>query len=240
MAPVPVAKVAAPVSAAPAVAVAVAPVAPVAPVARQDEKLFEPEGSAEGCASGECAPEVAAPVVAAPMPVAELHPAEDEEPEPAPQPTSDHALWERAVDTVREASARHGKSLSVARFLGFSPEGVRVAFPPDAAFHRSQIVGMSRAIVEEALTKALGRPIKLVEDTNPQAFEKAQRSIAEVETSERESREKAIDQKVRTHPAIRAVLRHLGGSIEHIAILEPAARERPAVAGPSDEPPAEE
>lgn len=150
----------------------------------------------------------------------------------SPQSTSEHATWERAVELVRQASARHGKSLSVARFLGFTAEGVRVAFPQDAAFHRAQVIGMSRTLVEHELTKALGRPIKLIEDASPEAFAQAQRSIAEVEATDRASRERAIEQKVREHPGVRAVLKHLGGSIEHIAVLEPV--DKPRLTGPSE------
>jgi hypothetical protein len=132
---------------------------------------------------------------------------------------------------VREASPRHGKSLSYARFLGFISEGVKVAFPPDAAFHRAQVTGMSRSLVETELAKSLGRPIKLIEDTSAAALSAAPKSIAEVEATDRSSREKIIADKVKSHPALRNVLRHLGGALEHIAYLEPAPR--PIVAGPS-------
>lgn len=80
---------------------------------------------------------------------------------------------------------------------------------------------MSRSLVEGALEKALGRPIKLVEDSDPHAFQAAPRSIAEVEASDRATRERLVEQKVREHPATRAILRHLGGAIEHIQVLEP-------------------
>jgi hypothetical protein len=206
--------------------------------------------SAEGCASGDCLPEEKpAPAPPAkletrppappparfderpdPPPPDEPPPDFDEEPPapiaaaPARAPSSDDERWRRAVDSVRESSPRHGKSLSYARFLGFSPEGVKLAFPPDAAFHRSQIIGMSRAMIEAELTKALGRPIKLVEDTSAAALQSAPRSIAEVEASDRSSREKSIEQKVRAHPALKNILRHLGGALEHIAYLEPVSR----------------
>jgi hypothetical protein len=212
-----------------------------------DVKLFPQEAGPEGCASGECLPDgtpIAAAVVK-PVPVSapvfEL-PEVDDEPELAPviparsAPTNDTEKWRRAVESVREASPRHGKSLSYARFLGFVPEGVKVAFPQDAAFHRSQVIGMSRALVETELAKALGRPIKLVEDTNAAAVAAAPKSIAEVEASDRSSREKTIDEKVRSHPALRNVLRHLGGSVEHIAYLEPVTRQPVALApSPVDE-----
>ena len=163
---------------------------------------------------------------------------EQAEPGVPPAPTTDHARWTQAVDAVRQASPRHGKSLSFARFLGFTPEGARLAFAPDAAFHRSQVVGMSRALVEGELTKALGRPIKLVEDNDPKAFDGAPRSIAEVEASDRTTRERLIEAKVREHPATQAVLRHLGGAIEHVQVLEPAI-ERPLAPSAGEDPPDE-
>jgi hypothetical protein len=207
-----------------------------------DIKLFAPEGSAEGCAAGECLPgeEPQKTGVLSPEPPP-IELAEADEPPPdiveppraAPRPSgsSDDDRWRRAVDGVREASPRHGKSLSYARFLGFISEGVKVAFPPDAAFHRAQVTGMSRSLVETELAKSLGRPIKLIEDTSAAALSAAPKSIAEVEATDRSSREKIIADKVKSHPALRNVLRHLGGALEHIAYLEPAPR--PIVAGPS-------
>ena len=200
------------------------------PVAAEPEvKLFAPEGSAEGCASGECLP-----------PAPDLHEADEPEP-PAPVPaatargpSTDDEKWRRAVDALREVSPRHGKSLSYARFLGFTPEGVRLAFPPDAAFHKSQVTGMSRPMVEGELTRALGRPIKLVEDSSVQALESAPKSIAEVEATDQSSRERGIEGKVKAHPALRNVLRHLGGALEHIAYLEPAAVIRPSAPSPDE------
>lgn len=163
------------------------------------------------------------------------------EPEEAPAPPPAAAAppdaaaeaWGRAVDALRKASPRQGKSLSFARFLGFTPEGARIAFPRDAAFHRAQVTGMSRPLVEAKLAEALGRPVKLLEEQDADAFAQAPRSIAEVEAADRASREKRIVQKVKEHPAVRAVLTHLGGSIEHVQVLEaPAEAPRP---GPEDE-----
>lgn len=164
-------------------------------------------------------------------------PEEDEPPRPAapaPKPSSDEDKWRRAVDAVRDASPRHGKSLSYARFLGFSPEGVRVAFPPDAAFHRSQVIGMSRAMVEGELARSLGRPIRLIEETDAKAFESASKSIAEVEATDRSTRERGIAEKVKAHPALRNVIRHLGGALEHIAYLEPVTRPPSAAPTPDE------
>jgi hypothetical protein len=186
--------------------------------------LFAPEGSAEGCASGDCRP-TAADDPPEPKPAAAL----------SPTATSDVERWRRAVDALRESQPRHGKSLSYARFLGFTPEGVKLAFPADAAFHRSQIIGMSRSMVEGELSAALKRPIKVVEDTSAAAMQNAPKSIAEVEASDRSSREKSIDEKVRAHPALRSVLRHLGGALEHVAYLEPVATPLARTAAAADE-----
>lgn len=283
-------------------------------------KLFPPEGSAEGCASGECLPEAAAtathagselaraatssaspgsaaaptpahagappanrtmgspalsgspraaagtpgpavtsplrPSPAAPTSAASAPPPGARAPidDPAPLPgdeddelgasatspsgNGEHERWRRAVDAVRAALPRHGKSLSYARFLGFSPDGVRIAFPPDAAFHRTQVVGMSRPLLEAELTKSLGRPGKLVEEAfDAQAFAAAPKSIAEVEANDRATREKQIEAHVRAHPAVRGVLRHLGGGIEHIQYLEPVPKDTSTATPEEGEPP---
>lgn len=182
----------------------------------------------KGGAPNEVGSATAAPRSGAPTPAAPDEDGDDEPARPASRPTDEAALWRRAVDAVREASPRHGKSLSYARFLGFTPEGARIAFPPEAGFHRAQVTGMSRAVVEAALARALKRPIKLVEDTGAQALQTAPRSIAEEEASDRASRERAINDKVRAHPALRTIMKHLGGALEHVTVLD--APTRPLVA----------
>lgn len=162
------------------------------------------------------------------------------QPEPEPEielvaaVVTDHSRWSKAVDALRQVSPRHGKSLSFARFLGFGDGVAKVAFPVDAAFHRSQITGMGRQLVETELAKSLGRSVKLVEESSVQAFADAPKSIAEVEASDRSTREKGIEKKVREHPAILSLMQKLGGSIEHISYLEPVVPEK--VAMPADEP----
>ncbi|MBL9038732.1 MAG: DNA polymerase III subunit gamma/tau [Archangium sp.] len=170
-----------------------------------DERLFAPEGSAEGCASGECLPEQA-------------------------PPKSDTEQWKAAVEALRIEAPRHGKSLSYARVLGFTKDGVRIAFPAEAAFHRNTVLGMGRSIIEQALAKHFGRPMKVLEESGGAATESAPKSIAEVEASTRQAREQGIDAKVRQHPAVRNVLRALGGSIEHVQYLEPAKLDAPSLA----------
>ncbi len=206
-----------------------------------DEKLFDPEGSAEGCASGECLPDgtpVQPPVAAAPSTPTHARVA------PAAAiatgvPNSQIERWKLAVDAVRAASPRHGKSLSHGRFVGMEPGTVRIAFPADAAFHRTTVFGMSRQLIEEELTKHFGRPTKVAEDNTAQALKAAAPSIAEDEARETSARHNAIDARVSHHPAIKSVLRILGGTVEHVQYLEPV-REAPSLvpaanATPDDE-----
>jgi hypothetical protein len=218
--------------------------APSPSEAGPDVTLFAAPGSAEGCASGDCLPsepvQLQRPGASLPPPSPAEFELEEEAPAPITQVETEHDRWEKAVDAVRTASPRHGKSLSFARFLGFTPEGVKVAFAPDAAFHKAQVTGMSRAIVEAELARALGKPTKLIEDTNAGAFASAKRSIAEVEATDKATRERGIDAKVKDHPAIRSVLKHLGGSIEHVQYLEPVSAPKVALVAPDEPPPGEE
>lgn len=206
-----------------------------------NERLFAPEGSAEGCASGECLPD-GTPIANGPVPNAAPKPApalaaapkpvEPPKPAPAPKPaavpSSQLEQWKVAVEAVRVASPRHGKSLSHGRFVGMEPGTIRIAFPNDAAFHRSTVFGMSRQLIEEVLTKHFGRPTKVAEDNTSQALAAAAPSIAEDEAKETAARHTAIDAHVAQHPAIRNVLRILGGTVEHVQYLEPV-REAPSL-----------
>ena len=46
------------------------------------------------------------------------------------------------------------------------------------------------------------------------------RSVAEHDASEQRAREATIEAKVRAHPAVRNVMKVLGGQLEHIQVLE--------------------
>jgi hypothetical protein len=190
-----------------------------------DEKLFAPEGSAEGCASGECLPETTARL--------------PEQAPPAAPANIEFDRWKRAVEAVRAASPRHGKSLSHGRFVGMEPGTVRIAFPADAAFHRTTVFGMSRQLIEDELTRHFGSPTKVAEDNTTQALKAAAPSIAEDEAKETAARHTAIDARVSHHPAIRSVLRILGGTVEHVQYLEPL-REVPTLAPATSPAPDEE
>ncbi|WP_407737966.1 DNA polymerase III subunit gamma/tau [Hyalangium sp.] len=205
---------------------------PAEPEAAEDERLFAEEGSAEGCASGDCLPE--APAESAPEPEPEVSP-------PPPSHGRDNPgqsageRWRAAVESVKAASARHGTALANGRLLWLRAGEIGVGYVPAASFHRTQVAGgTGRAMVEKALAEHFGRPMKLVvEDATGEAASAP--SLAEQDAQARSAYQQSTEGKVRTHPAIRAVLKHLGGEIEHIQVLEP---ERPP-ASPSVESPEE-
>jgi hypothetical protein len=203
---------------------------PEAVAASADERLYPEEGSAEGCASGECLPD------AAPEP--------EPEPEAAPggngrdTPTLPIAeRWRAAVESVRSQSPRHGTALAHGRLLWLRPGEVGLAYTSTAAFHRGMLTGASgRALVEKALSEHFGRPTKLVaQEATGEAAASTPLSIAEQDAQARAAYTQSTEGKVRSHPAVRAVLKILGGEIEHIQVIEP---ERPS-ASPTIESPDE-
>jgi hypothetical protein len=135
--------------------------------------------------------------------------------------------WRAAVDSVRADSARHAASLAHARVLWIRPGDVTVGFPSRAEFHRVQLSGAGKALVEESLSRHFGRPTKLGIEPRPEAAEGAPPSLAEQEATERQARDRGADQKVRNHPAVASILRLLGGEIEHVQPLEPERAEPP-------------
>lgn len=145
--------------------------------------------------------------------------------------------WKAAVDAVRLANPRLGKSLSYARMTSLGNGEARIAFPTDAGFHRATTFGTSRPELEAMLSKHLGEQTKLVEDKTGGAFQGAAKSVAEQEAVDKATREKAIEAKVRENPAVLSVLKILGGSLEHVHVLEPASRnsEEPVPAAPEDD-----
>jgi hypothetical protein len=139
--------------------------------------------------------------------------------------------WRAAVEAVRAASPRHGKSLAFGRLIRLTPGEVVIAFTPDADFHRSTVSGAGRAIIERILSETLGQPTRLVIDSAAASL--APQSIAEVEATERARHERSVEARVRNHPALQSALRILGGEVEHVQVLE---RERPP-ASPDPAPP---
>lgn len=207
------------------------------PAPPKDVRLFAPEVSAEGCASGECLPEVEvapAPVVlATPVVVPPLAPTTPVSKDDPGRTLTER--WRAAVETLKSESARHGSSMSHAFVLWMRPGQVSVAFKPEAGFHKTQATTQSgRATIEKSLANHFGIPTRLVVDeqasiTGP--------TLAEMDLREREARELSTDTSVRGHPAVRAALRILGGELEHVLHLEPAPTGPPST---DDDVPTEE
>jgi hypothetical protein len=164
----------------------------------------------------------------------------EEEPPPAPRnpppaPASrpepgshvQQERWRAAVEKVKEASARHGKSLAFGRLLWIRPGEIAVGFSKTDDFHRFTITsGSSKALVEKALSEHFGqRTTLLVQDAPNLPQGSLPASLAEQDAQDRATHTRTTDAKVRTHPATRAVLRVLGGELEHIQVFE---KERPA------------
>jgi hypothetical protein len=236
---------------------------PQPPPPVDDERFFPEEGSPEGCASGECLPDVPPVPLTEPDPepesvrpfdvhhtsgtVASLASAMAPSGRDNPRKTLQDR-WRAAVETMRAASGRHAKSLASGRLLWIREGEVALAYPPSQGFHKSTVAGTSgRPIVEKALSEHFGRPTKVVVqdcaegDKGPAGAEAATPgtgliSIAEEDAKERAAHEKSTEGRVRTHPAIRATLKYLGGEIEHIQVYDQPVR---PVATPTNDTPDE-
>jgi hypothetical protein len=184
--------------------------------------------SAEGCASGDCLPETAEPENDA-----EKDAEEAEQAATTALPAAER--WKAAVDVIRLANPRIGKSLSFARLVSLGLGEAKLAFPSDAGFHRATVFGHARAELESVLTQHFGEKIKIGEEKSEAAFQAAPKSVAEVEANAKATRERDIEQRVRENPAVLSVLRVLGGTLEHVQVLEPAPREEPAGGGTEEE-----
>ncbi|MBN8228303.1 DNA polymerase III subunit gamma/tau [Corallococcus macrosporus] len=209
------------------------PVAPPEPppIDDADERMFPEEGSAEGCASGECIP-VAEPAA----------PVEPEPPEPEPPPAMAPVAtsrdnpnrplperWRAAVETVKSASVRHGTALANGRLQSMKAGEIVLGYPPSAAFHKAAVTAPAgKAAVDAALASHFGRAVKLTITDVPQVQDMLPggmgQSLSEQDTQSRATHEKTTEGKVRSHASVRAILKMLGGEIEHIQVYEP---ERP-------------
>lgn len=197
-----------------------------------DERLFAPEGSAEGCASGECLP---------------AEPAEEDAPPPPAAGGGRDDLsqsiterWRQAVESVRRVAPRQGASLAFARLLWMRPGEVAVAFQPAHGFHKATVVSSAgKSAVEKCFQQHFGRPTALKIENAPAAAAAEVAaipgpSIAEQEQEVRRRHEQETEATVRTHPAVRAALKWLGGEIEHIQVLEPEPKPAPEATAPED------
>jgi hypothetical protein len=205
-----------------------------------DERLYPEEGPADGCASGECLPDAPSassppepePESVRPFDLHHARPASAAAPLAASgrdnprRPLQDR--WRAAVETVKDVSGRHAKSLACGRLLWIREGEVAIAYTPKDGFHKTTVMGgAGRALVEKALGEHFGRPTKLVVqdcaegDTGSEA---GMVSLSVQDASERAAYEKSTEGRVRAHPSVRAALRVLGGEIEHIQVYDLPAR----------------
>ena len=139
------------------------------------------------------------------------------------------------MEAVRAESTRFGKSLSFARVVLFEPGLLKIAFPPEAGFHRATVFGGAKSEIEKRISATLGQTTRLQEDTSNASLAAAPKSIAEQELSDRTAREHSIDARVRVHPAVQNILKYFGGQVEHVQVLDPLPP-----AGAETAPPAED
>ncbi|RKG96490.1 DNA polymerase III subunit gamma/tau, partial [Corallococcus sp. CA047B] len=165
---------------------------------------------------------------------------EPEPPEPEPPPAmapvaagrdnpnrSLPERWRAAVDSVKATSVRHGTALANGRLLSMKAGEIILGFPPTAAFHKAAVTAAAgKSTVDAALASHFGRPVKLTIQDVAQAQEAhgLGMSISEQDSHSRATHEKSTEGKVRSHAAVRSILKMLGGEIEHIQVYEP---ERP-------------
>lgn len=136
------------------------------------------------------------------------------------------------MERVRAESSRHGTSLAFGRLLWLRPGEVAVAFPPGAAFQKSNVTGQSgRAVVEKILSEHFGAPTRLVVEEGAELIAAAAPSLAEEEQRSRAEHERSTSAMARNHPAVRAALRALGGEVEHVQVLDRPRGDAPRAEG---------
>jgi hypothetical protein len=109
-----------------------------------------------------------------------------------------------------------------------------LGFLPTAGLHRMTVTAAAgKATIDKLLAEHFGRPVRLTFQDITADDTRATLSIAEQDAQSRANHEKSTEGKVRGHPAVRAVLKFLGGEIEHIQVYEP---ERPSAVPAADTP----
>ncbi|WP_240360384.1 DNA polymerase III subunit gamma/tau [Pyxidicoccus caerfyrddinensis] len=188
-------------------------------------------------------PPAAAPAPRAP---ASFTPEPDAEPEPessAPLPVTrgrDNPnlplieRWRAAVESVKGSSLRHGTALANGRLLSMRAGEIVLGYLPTAGLHRMTVsAAAGKTTIDKLLAEHFGRPVRLSFQDITADDSRATLSIAEQDAQSRANHEKSTEGKVRGHPAVRAVLKFLGGEIEHIQVYEP---ERPSAVPAADTP----
>jgi len=109
-----------------------------------------------------------------------------------------------------------------------------LCFLPSALFLKTAVSSPAgNSSVDKALAEHFGRAVKLTIQDVSADDTRMGLSIAEQDAQSRAAHEKSTEGKVRNHPSVRAVLKLLGGEIEHIQVYEP---ERPSAVPAADTP----
>lgn len=79
-------------------------------------------------------------------------------------------LWAQAVEAVRRVSPRAAHSLSFAELVWVDDDdetglSMAISFPPEAAFHRSVVFGLSNDLIENTISARFSRPFAFLEQT---------------------------------------------------------------------------
>jgi hypothetical protein len=212
---------------------------------------FEPTSAPR--APGTAAPVAASPTftpppAAAPAPRAPASFTPDADPEPEPESTAPLPVargrdnpnlplierWRAAVESVKGSSLRHGTALANGRLLSMRAGEIVLGYLPTAGLHRMTVsAAAGKTTIDKLLAEHFGRPVRLSFQDITADDSRATPSIAEQDAQSRANHEKSTEGKVRGHPAVRAVLKFLGGEIEHIQVYEP---ERPSAVPAADTP----
>jgi hypothetical protein len=184
-----------------------------------------------------------APTTRAPFPPSAPEPEPEPEPEAAPRPAAGGRdnpnrplaeRWRAAVESVKAVSPRHGAALANGRLVSMRAGEIVLGYLPAAGFHRTAVTSPAgKATIDKALAEHFGRPVKLTVQEVSAEDTAMGPSLAEQDAQSRAAHEKSTEGKVRNHPAVRAVLKLLGGEIEHIQVYEP---ERPSALPTTDTP----
>lgn len=157
-------------------------------------RVFPPEPSPGGCATGECGT-----------------PADDPS---LPQ----EERWKRWLASIREKHAVLYSFLAEGRLAWIRPGEIALGFSSEHAFHRAQVEGGEmRAQAEALLGSWFGAPTRLRLDA---PIADGPLSVAEEERRRREARANELRRRAREHPAVRAVQSLLGGEIAGIDVPE--------------------
>jgi len=168
-------------------------------------RVFEPEASPGGCATGECGAEDEK----------STHPAGGLRDDPT---LGIHERWRLALEALKDSDSLVYNVLAEGRLAWLRQGEVALGYTPSKAFHRTSAENPEfREPAEAFLSKWFSTPTRLRVQA---ASEDAPASVADENREQRAQREKRLEREAREHPSVLAALAVLGGEIEDIRVLE--------------------